>query len=151
MNTAHQTLLAVQHSFSQPTSSTGIILAMSSPTNRDPDPDNQQLPPTDPDVQNEFDVDAEMEDQTQGDTSATAQNTSSATLDHEMGSTQQQDLDGSGATSSLPQQNRKDVTLREFLSKMDDYAPIVSLNIPSIRSTDKLYSHTDLITLRYLF
>lgn len=28
-------------------------------------------------------------------------------------------------SSTLPQQSRKDVTLREFLSKMDDYAPII--------------------------
>lgn len=106
---------------------------MSSPPN--PEPDKQQAPSRDTEGQNEFDVDAEMEDQTQDDTAGTTQNNSSATLDHEMGSTQQQDLNGSGATSSLLQQNRKDVTLREFLSKMDDYAPIVSHTFCSNRTT----------------
>jgi hypothetical protein len=70
------------------------------------------------DVENDRDLDAEMED-TQEDATAHTQDPSSSTLDHEVTQTETQ------PTSSLPHQNRKDTTLREFLSKMDDYAPIV--------------------------
>lgn len=71
------------------------------------------------------DVDAEMEDVNQD---TTAQNTSSGTLDNDLSATQQaSDTQQTGST--LLHQNRKDVTLREFLSKMDDYAPIVSLEL----------------------
>src|SRR5271168_2874686 len=69
------------------------------------------------DMENDRDLDAEMED-TQEATTHT-QDPSSSTLDHEATQTESQ------PTSSLPHQNRKDTTLREFLSKMDDYAPIV--------------------------
>ena len=48
-------------------------------------------------------------------------------VDHEMAmqiDTQQPSATATGA-SGLAHHNRKDVSLREFLSKMDDYAPIV--------------------------
>ena len=87
----------------------------------------------------EMDVDAEMED-TQ-DTSAAAggantnrNETSSATLDHDF--TQSETQPATGGVSSLLNNNRKDVTLREFMSKMDDYAPIVGSALffrPSLR------------------
>jgi len=70
------------------------------------------------DMENDRDLDAEMED-TQEDVTAHVQDPSSSTLDHEATQTESQ------PTSSLPHQNRKDTTLREFLSKMDDYAPII--------------------------
>ena len=70
------------------------------------------------DMETDGDLDAEMGD-TQEDATAHTQDPSSSTLDHEATQTESQ------PTSSLPHQNRKDTTLREFLSKMDDYAPIV--------------------------
>jgi hypothetical protein len=70
------------------------------------------------DLENERDLDAEMDD-TQEDAAAPTQEPSSSTLEHEPTQTETQ------PTTSLPHQNRKDTTLREFLSKMDDYAPIV--------------------------
>ncbi|KAJ9657301.1 hypothetical protein H2198_004424 [Neophaeococcomyces mojaviensis] len=78
--------------------------------------------------ENEVDVDAEMEDVAQDTTSGTAQDPtrSSSTLDHEP--TQpgtSTDPTQTHTQSSLPPHSRKDVTLREFLSKMDDYAPII--------------------------
>jgi hypothetical protein len=76
-----------------------------------------QAPNTDG-IENERDLDADMEDP-QEDTTTHTQEPSSSTLDHEPTQTETQ------PTSSLPHQNRKDTTLREFLSKMDDYAPIV--------------------------
>jgi hypothetical protein len=80
------------------------------------------------DMENDRDLDAEMED-TQEDITAHAQDPSSSTLDHEATQTESQ------PTSSLLHQNRKDTTLREFLSKMDDYAPIVR-TLNSARPTD---------------
>ena len=70
------------------------------------------------------DVDAEMEN-TQDTTTASRNpnENSSATLDHEFTQSEPQPA---APGSSLPHHDRKDVTLREFLSKMDDYAPIVS-------------------------
>lgn len=90
----------------------------------------------------DVDVDAEMEDVTQDTTSATAQDPtrSSSTLDNDaamqnatatsmttdptQAQSQSQSQTQTQPSSTLPQ-NRKDVTLREFLSKMDDYAPII--------------------------
>jgi hypothetical protein len=83
------------------------------------DPGEASLQAANPvDMENDRDLDAEMED-TQEDATAHTQDPSSSTLDHEATQTETQ------PTSSLPHQNRKDTTLREFLSKMDDYAPIV--------------------------
>lgn len=77
-------------------------------------------------------MDAEMEDQTQEISSGTVQNTSSATLEGENSTQPQGDTQQTtGATSTFSHQNRKDVSLREFLSKMDDYAPIVRYNAPA--------------------
>ncbi|KIW11907.1 hypothetical protein PV08_09180 [Exophiala spinifera] len=77
-----------------------------------------------------MDVDAEMADNTQetaAEGSSTQRNhleASSGTLDNEFtqSETQPTATTSAGAAS---QQNRKDITLREFLSKMDDYAPII--------------------------
>lgn len=71
----------------------------------------------------ERDIDADMGDAREDDTTTHAQETSTSTLDNEPMQTDTQ------PTSSLPHQNRKDTTLREFLSKMDDYAPIVSASV----------------------
>lgn len=71
------------------------------------------------DIGNDRDLDADMEDLQEENTKQT-QDLSTSTLDHEPTQTETQ------PTSSAPHQNRKDTTLREFLSKMDDYAPIVS-------------------------
>lgn len=77
-----------------------------------------------------MDVDAEMADNTQetaAEGSSTQRNNpeaSSGTLDNEF---TQSETQPTATTSAGAQQNRKDITLREFLSKMDDYAPIVSL------------------------
>jgi hypothetical protein len=49
---------------------------------------------------------------------------SSGTLDHDFTQSETQPAETT-TTSGLANQNRKDVTLREFLSKMDEYAPIV--------------------------
>lgn len=49
-------------------------------------------------------------------------NRDSVTMDHEVSDTQQ------SSAQPAPNHIRKDVTLREFLSNMDDYAPIVRLN-----------------------
>ncbi|KAK5048926.1 hypothetical protein LTR84_005347 [Exophiala bonariae] len=98
----------------------------------------------------EMDVDAEMEDSTQDASTTTAagkpnnsqnnNDSSSATLDHEFTQSETQAAASSGAGAGantttatggtsggtgLLHGNRKDVTLREFLSKMDDYAPII--------------------------
>ena len=62
--------------------------------------------------------DAEMED-VLGDNTKNAQEGSSSTLDNEAMPSDTQNI------PALPHNNRKDTTLREFLSKMDDYAPIV--------------------------
>ncbi len=88
-----------------------------------------------------MDVDTEMADNTQ-DTTANGSSeaapapapaprnnapneASSGTLDHDF--TQSETQPAETTTSGLSHHNRKDVTLREFLSKMDDYAPIVRL------------------------
>ncbi len=65
-----------------------------------------------------MDLDAEMQDAS----------TQDATVrqDGDQDMTTQADTQQPTTGSSLSNQNRKDVTLREFLSKMDDYAPIVS-------------------------
>lgn len=46
-------------------------------------------------------------------------NRNAVTTDHEVAATQQ------SSAQPAPNPIRKDVTLREFLGKMDDYAPIV--------------------------
>ncbi len=72
------------------------------------------------------DLDADMNDVGE-ETTAQAPEASTSTLDHEPVQTDTQ------PTGSLPHQNRKDTTLREFLSKMDDYAPVVrSLTPPTL-------------------
>lgn len=85
---------------------------------------------------NETDIDADMEDVPQDETN-TSQNTAgaandrSSTIDNDTSNPTQADPTLPSSTqqqtqSSLPvPQSRKDVTLREFLSKMDDYAPII--------------------------
>lgn len=86
------------------------------------------------DAPRNVDNDTEMEDTQDASATgaATARNTqnensSAATLDHDFPQSDSQPAagTGTGAGSSLLNNNRKDVTLREFLSKMDDYAPIV--------------------------
>lgn len=71
----------------------------------------------DVDVDVDVDADAEMVD-TQANASATANGATS---------NPDQDMQESQAPPTAAQQNRKDATLREFMSKMDDYAPIVRL------------------------
>lgn len=76
------------------------------------------------------DLDAEMEDATQ-ENEATAVNDRSSTLDHDHSNTAtavdptQPSNPHSNSQSNPHLQSRKDVTLREFLSKMDEYAPII--------------------------
>lgn len=84
-----------------------------------------------------MDIDAEMADtNTQEASTTTARNpneVSSGTLDHEFTQSETQPATATATTSSgLPHHNRKDVSLREFLSKMDDYAPIVSVTLFSV-------------------
>jgi len=83
------------------------------------------------------DADLEMEDDTTRDSQAQqGQATSSSTLNHETATqrdtqpsqqqtTQSQEHQPS-TSSQGPPPSRKDASLREFLSKMDEYAPIVS-------------------------
>jgi hypothetical protein len=66
------------------------------------------------------DVDAEMMD-TQGPPTQNINGIASSKMDTDP------PAQGTPPTSSGTNHNRKDATLREFLSKMDDYAPIVSL------------------------
>lgn len=76
------------------------------------------------------DVDAEMEDiqdasaETSAPRAGPQNEQSSATIEEDFNMQAGTQGTTTGATG-LAQQNRKDVTLREFLSKMDDYAPIV--------------------------
>lgn len=96
--------------------------------------DSPETLPQAVDAEAEKDIDVDMGDTDMGDTgentTAPAPEPSSSTLDHEPMQTDTQ------PTSSLPNQNRKDTTLREFLSKMDDYAPIVrDLGHASLRPT----------------
>jgi hypothetical protein len=86
---------------------------MSSPTPADPPTDNVPAAEAEADV----DVDAEMTD---------AQNPSGATANG-TSSTVEPDTAPEQPAPTASHHNRKDATLREFLSKMDDYAPIVSL------------------------
>jgi hypothetical protein len=85
-----------------------------------------------------LDADLEMEDDTTRDPPTQhGQDTSSSTLDHEpttQTDTQQQqkqEQEQPNPTSNGPPPSRKDASLREFLGKMDDYAPIVSPNPPT--------------------
>lgn len=73
----------------------------------------------------DVDVDAEMVD-TQDDPAQppNLNEISSTTLDHDYPQPETQPAAGA---PGLAHHDRKDVTLREFLSKMDDYAPIVCL------------------------
>lgn len=99
---------------------------MSSP--RPPNPASTTQANADPPAQ-DADIDAEMEDQTQEATSSTVQNPSSGTLEGESSTQQQTDPQQATGASAFSHQNRKDVSLREFLSRMDDYAPIVRISI----------------------
>lgn len=65
----------------------------------------------------DMDLDAEMQDASTQDATARP--------DGDQDMTTQTDTQQPATGSGLGHQNRKDVTLREFLSKMDDYAPIV--------------------------
>ncbi|EXJ55577.1 transcription initiation factor TFIID subunit 10 [Cladophialophora yegresii CBS 114405] len=71
----------------------------------------------------ELEPDAEMQDAGTTQDGAARQN-DSTDQDMTAQTDTQQPATGS-APSGLAQHNRKDVTLREFLSKMDDYAPII--------------------------
>lgn len=100
----------------------------------------------------DVDVDAEMVD-TQ-DEPAQPRNPneiSSTTLDHDDPQPETQPAPGA---SGLAQHDRKDVTLREFLSKMDDYAPIVCLATmnPPLCTTTNLSAQQipDAVTAHYL-
>jgi hypothetical protein len=86
---------------------------MSSPTPADLPADNVPSADADADV----DVDAEMTD---------AQN-ASGPIANGISSTVEPDSAPEQPSTTASHHNRKDATLREFLSKMDDYAPIVSL------------------------
>ena len=109
------------------------ILSQTKSTTKMADPGEASPQAANPvDMENDRDLDAEMED-TQEDVTAHVQDPSSSTLDHEATQTESQ------PTSSLPHQNRKDTTLREFLSKMDDYAPIVR-TLRSVPSDRPLFS-----------
>ena len=80
-------------------------------------------PPSNPDTDMiQKDDDAEMED-TQANGTGHSLKQSSSTLDHEYTQPEPE----TQPTVSASHQNRKDMTLQEFLSKMDDYAPIVNL------------------------
>jgi hypothetical protein len=70
----------------------------------------------------DLDLDAEMQDASTQD--AAARENDNTDQDMTAQTETQQPATGS-APSGTAQHNRKDVTLREFLSKMDDYAPIV--------------------------
>lgn len=75
----------------------------------------------------DVEVDAEMEDITQDAITSNAPgatNDRSSTVDNDT-ATLTADPTQTQTQSTLPTQSRKDVTLREFLSKMDDYAPII--------------------------
>lgn len=85
---------------------------MSSPPPAEASTENAQ-PEADVDV----DIDAEMTD-TQNASGTIANGTSSTVEPDSVQETQ--------PSTTGPHHNRKDATLREFLSKMDDYAPIVS-------------------------
>jgi hypothetical protein len=76
--------------------------------------------PKDPEI--DVDIDAEMTD-TKPATAPNANGASSSNIDPDYPPQQ----DNQPSTSSL-HHNRKDATLREFLSKMDDYAPVVRLS-----------------------
>jgi hypothetical protein len=80
----------------------------------------------------DLDADLEMEDDTIRDPQTQlGQDISSSTLDHEpttqTDTQQQQQQQQPTSSSNGPSPSRKDASLREFLSKMDDYAPIVCL------------------------
>lgn len=85
---------------------------MSSPSPAQPTANDA---PNEPEA--DFDVDAEMTD-TQNPAAANA-NGASSNVEPEYPNQDNQ------PTTTASHHNRKDATLREFLSKMDDYAPIV--------------------------
>jgi hypothetical protein len=58
------------------------------------------------------------------------QDNSSATMDHDYNPQPE-----AQASQHASHHNRKDATLREFISKMDDYAPIVRASLPARRMT----------------
>jgi len=77
------------------------------------------MPDASEEATRDVDIDTEMGDTQEISTSRNPNETSSTTLDHEFSQAETQ------PASSAAHHNRKDATLREFLSKMDDYAPIV--------------------------
>ena len=83
---------------------------VSSPTAQ---PTDEQTNNVDPPAE-----DAEMEDAEEN-VVVNPEERSSQTMDHEDKPAEAEPV------PSLPHRNRKDATLREFLSKMEDYAPIV--------------------------
>lgn len=86
----------------------------------------------------DVDVDAEMEDPPQASDLRNPIDASSGALDLEATQSEAPPATTTTTTTGLQQQNRKDVSLREFLSKMDDYAPIVRAPpcLSSIRGAD---------------
>jgi len=84
------------------------------------DVDIPSSPPSNLDTDMIQNDDAEMEGTQANGTSHNLKQSSSA-LDHEYTQPEPE----TQPTVSASHQNRKDMTLREFLSKMDDYAPIV--------------------------
>lgn len=76
-------------------------------------------PPLASTTEGDLDGDAEMTE-TQANASASASATANGAP-----SNPDQDMQEPQAPPTSTQQNRKDATLREFISKMDDYAPIV--------------------------
>jgi len=94
------------------------------------------VPQDDPPRERNEDVDTDTEMADTQDTTAQGSNNASSANDmsnttavadqaEPSTQTQAQTQTQTQTQSSLPPQSRKDVTLREFLSKMDDYAPII--------------------------
>lgn len=87
-------------------------------------------PPPSRTAENELDLDADMEDATH-ENEAVAANDRSSTLDNDPSNTAnaadptQPSNPHSNSQLNPHLQSRKDVSLREFLSKMDEYAPII--------------------------
>lgn len=79
----------------------------------------------DPNIRDQV-VDAEMEDIADpAGNASTSRNPNDTSMDHDFTQSEAQPATAAAGGGGLAHHNRKDVTLREFLSKMDDYAPIV--------------------------
>lgn len=76
-----------------------------------------EAPP--PDATADIDADVDMADD------SAQQANAPAAINGASSSNPDQDMADSAPAVQSTQQNRKDATLREFMSKMDDYAPIV--------------------------